>query len=147
MATIKQEKLAIKYAENLRSHNPKGVTELMRESGYSETTARTHQKIVTESKNFIELLNKYGASDKRIATVLGQGLSAKNGKKIDHTVRARFAELTMRAKGLLKESGSSELTSLANFLDNMKDFNFEVLIAIKQKITNIEPIDVTPNNG
>lgn len=142
MATLKQMALAKAVGEN-RGRKP--LNQLMVESGYTPNTARAHAKEIVKGIAFVDLLEKGGCSNKNIEKVLSAGLKAKTGRKPDHYCRKGYAELVMRAKGLLKDSTPNDpLSGISSFLESIKGLNLDVLIAIKQRI-NVEPENVAPS--
>lgn len=143
MATLKQIALAKKVSENIGKGRP--ITELMKEAGYSDQTSRTQQKTIQKGLGFVELLDLAGATNKRLAVVLNDGLNALNDKRRkDYMTRKHYAELIMKSRGLIKDNSNNELGSLSNFIENMKDFNLDILISMKQRIAPSESTNVTP---
>lgn len=75
MATNKQKKAIKKLVENGGN-----ISKAMREAGYSKKTSKTPKKL-TESKAFIELMEKMGLDDK---TLTKQHLNLMNSHRLDH---------------------------------------------------------------
>jgi len=75
MATNKQKKAIKKLVENGGN-----ISKAMREAGYSKKTSKTPKKL-TESKAFVELMEKMGLDDK---TLTKQHLNLMNSHRLDH---------------------------------------------------------------
>lgn len=119
MATSKQQKALAKIVENGGN-----VSKAMRDVGYSVNTAKTPQKL-TESKAFIEYMEKAGVTDEKLTTVIKEGLDARKavvmGKdsqesfvdvQPDYAVRHKYLETALRVKGIGQDKGS---TNIQNF--------------------------------
>lgn len=131
MPTLKQKELVKRITEN-KGKRP--VTELMVESGYSPSVARGMQKRIQQGIGFVEILNQAGLTDKFIAKRLREGVNAKNGKKPDLMMRHRYVETAMKAKHLLNEDNSNPISGLSDFIETLKGFNLDVLVAIKARL-------------
>lgn len=119
MATSKQQKALAKIVENGGN-----VSKAMRDVGYSANTAKTPQKL-TESKAFIEYMEKAGVTDEKLTTVIREGLDASKavvmGKESqesfvdvqpDYAIRHKYLETALRVKGIGQDKGS---TNIQNF--------------------------------
>jgi len=96
MATIKQEKALDKMVENGGS-----TAQAMRESGYSEATINTPQKL-TESDGFKQLLEEKGLTKSLIVESLVEDIKAKPGKRLGEL------QLGTEITGMKKESPETE---------------------------------------
>lgn len=143
MATPKQMALIEKIAVNTRSGTPKAIGPLMREVGYSKHTANHPDRII-KTNNFIELLERNGVTDKRISNAVRGALLAMNGKKADHSIRLKAADMACRLKGHLKDSDNGGMDSIGALVSSLKEVDVQVLLIMKNKIhAQSEPIDVT----
>jgi hypothetical protein len=116
MPTEKQKRAAEKTLENISSDSPKSMKQILKESGYSETTT-TVPTLVTESKGFQELLDEM-LPDKLLTQVHNETLFAtkvisaqvfpdgKDGKPVndfievpDHPTRFKAVEGGYKIKG------------------------------------------------
>lgn len=140
----KQEKLVTLMAENVRQEKPLPIGAMMRKAGYAKSTSE-HPHTIVKSNHFLELLERHGVTDRRIATVIKDGLFAKDGKKKDHNVRYRFVNLACQLKGHLKEGDNGGLESITQMVEGLKKFDIEFLLVIKNKLQTTtpaqEPID------
>ncbi len=145
MATPKQEKLIQKISENARLDKPRSMGNLLLDAGYSKTTA-LKPSVIVKTNNFIELLERSGVTDKRIAKVVRDGLYAMNGKKADHHTRHNFVKTACQLKGHLKEADNGGLESIGQLVASLKGVDVQVLMIIKSKLHTSEPVDVTGNS-
>ena len=117
MATNKQKKLLKKISENLGNQASKPIGTMMREVGYSESTSKTPSR-VTQSKGFVELLEKAGISDSKIAKRLNEGLDAlKYAGKLelpDMYARHRYLITALELKGHIKKEGIAQEAKVIN---------------------------------
>jgi hypothetical protein len=140
MPTLKQRLLAKQIADG--KNIP--MKDMMINAGYSERTAWGSGQRTIHSMGFVQLLDEMGCSDKRIAKALKAGLEAKNGRKADLLMRHRYLETIMKAKNLISATDNNPMSGLSEFIEGLKGFQVDVLIAIKQRLNNSEPVDVTP---
>lgn len=111
MATIKQIKASQKILENIGKDKPEPIGKILKDVGYSKNTADT-PTLVTRSKGFMELLEKAGVTDDKLAKVLDEGLNASKAVVMgressesfvdiqpDYPVRHKYLETALRLKG------------------------------------------------
>lgn len=103
MATIKQEQAFDNVVENGGN-----VSKAMRDAGYSESTAKTPQKL-TESKGWVELINEK-LPDSLLAEKHLEGLNAIKDGEIDYAVRHRYLDTAYKIKGKVVEKLDVEMT-------------------------------------
>lgn len=128
MATIKQQKALAKIVENGGN-----VSKAMRDVGYSVNTAKTPQKL-TESKAFIEYMEKAGVTDEKLTTVIKEGLDARKavvmGKdsqesfvdvQPDYAVRHKYLETALRVKGIGQDKGSTNIQNFGQMIMAQRD--------------------------
>lgn len=134
MATAKQIKAAQAISENIRSDTPKPTGQILKEVGYSKSISEK-PALVTRSQGFIELLEKAGVTDDKLATVINEGLNATKvmviGKESsesfvdvqpDHPTRHKFLETSLKLKGhITKESNNSNFIQINNTLKSKYD--------------------------
>lgn len=128
MATSKQQKALAKIVENGGN-----VSKAMRDVGYSVNTAKTPQKL-TESKAFIEYMEKAGVTDEKLTTVIKEGLDARKavvmGKdsqesfvdvQPDYAVRHKYLETALRVKGIGQDKGSTYIQNFGQMIMAQRD--------------------------
>lgn len=128
MATSKQQKALAKIVENGGN-----VSKAMRDVGYSVNTAKTPQKL-TESKAFIEYMEKAGVTDEKLTTVIKEGLDARKavvmGKdsqesfvdvQPDYAVRHKYLETALRVKGIGQDKGSTNIQNFGQMIMAQRD--------------------------
>lgn len=128
MATSKQQKALAKIVENGGN-----VSKAMRDVGYSVNTAKTPQKL-TESKAFIEYMEKAGVTDEKLTTVIKEGLDARKavvmGKdsqesfvdvQPDYAVRHKYLETALRVKGIGQDKGSTNIQNFGQMIMSQRD--------------------------
>ena len=115
MAT-KTKKPTIKQAKAIQHIvNGDSVSMAMRKAGYAPATAKNPMEL-TNSKTFIQILEKAGITEERLSRVLDEGLDATKpivmGKESsesfvdvipDHPTRHKFLETSLRLHGHGKE--------------------------------------------
>jgi len=127
MATQRQKLVLGKMLENTGA----SMYKIMRAAGYSEAYAKNPKDLV-ETRGFQDLLNEAGVTDERIAQVMSDGLGAtkplyKNNNKTgqielvaetpDHTVRHKYLETAIKAKGHISEQGGN-VNQFNTFIQN-----------------------------
>lgn len=119
MATIKQKKTVRKIAENVRNDKSSNIGEILQESGYSKSVSESPTK-VTQSKGFIELLEKSGLSDEELLKVHKEGLSATNlvGQP-EYAIRHKYLDTAYKIKG--------------SYAPEKADVKLEGLVIVKNK--------------
>lgn len=128
MATSKQQKALAKIVENGGN-----VSKAMRDVGYSVNTAKTPQKL-TESKAFIEYMEKAGVTDEKLTTVIKEGLDARKavvmGKdsqesfvdvQPDYAVRHKYLETALRVKGIGQDKGNTNIQNFGQMIMAQRD--------------------------
>lgn len=111
MATQRQIKAVAKISENLRKDKPEPIGKILKDVGYSDSVSES-PTFVTRSQGFIELLEKAGVTDDKLAKVLDEGLNASKavvmGKESsesfvdiqpDYAIRHKYLETGLRLKG------------------------------------------------
>lgn len=115
MATPKQRLAAEKYLENLRAENPKLLSEVLKEAGYSDTMSTTPSQ-VTNSKGFLQVLEEAGVTDNKLSQVMAEGLAATKAVVMgikseesfvdvqpDYAIRHKYLETALKTKGLVNK--------------------------------------------
>jgi hypothetical protein len=127
--TPKQRKAGELLVENSRKDHPDPLGTVLLNAGYSKATAIKPTQ-VTRSEGFIQLMDKVGATDEKLARVLNEGLEATKavvmGMKSDesfvdiqpdHPTRHKYLETGLRLKGFGKEASSFNF----NFVNISRD--------------------------
>lgn len=97
--TIKQKALVQNLAESLKPNSKKeSYKDLLLKSGYTEVTAKEPGRILV-GKGFQETIARYGITDEKLATRLGEGLDANKKDAADHNVRHKYLETALDLKG------------------------------------------------
>lgn len=123
--TPKQQKAAELISENIRKDKPEPIGKILKAAGYSDSISEK-PAFVTRSQGFIELLEKAGVTDDKLAKVLDEGLTASRavvmGKdsgdsfvdiQPDHAVRHKYLETGLRLKGY---GGNKDDRGVNNFI-------------------------------
>lgn len=103
MATEKQKRAAMHLMEN-----DGNVSDAMRKAGYSDASVKNSHRL-TRQKGFIEVLERAGVTEDKLAEVLSGGLDAKTEKgKADHAVRHRYLETGLKARRLITNDNNQQ---------------------------------------
>lgn len=117
MATPKQRELAKKIVENYGNDIKKPEGQLIKESGYSEVSAKNPKSII-EGRGVQSELAKYGLTEELYTSALVEDIQAKPGN------RARELELARKSLkiGEKEEKGDTNVTfNILNYSPNDND--------------------------
>ena len=134
MATTKQQKAVAKISENIRKDKPEPIGKILKDVGYSDSISES-PTFVTRSQGFIELLEKAGVTDDKLAKVLDEGLTASKtvvmGKdsgdsfvdiQPDHVTRHKYLETGLRLKGYGgKDDKGNSTNNYVQIINQTKD--------------------------
>jgi len=133
VATAKQIKAAERILENIGKDKPEPIGKILQEVGYSKNTSET-PTLVTESQGFIELLEKAGVTDDKLAKVLDEGLNATKavvmGKESsesfvdvqpDYAIRHKYLETGLKIKGHTKTGETAGTYNFTQINNEIKD--------------------------
>jgi hypothetical protein len=79
------------------------VSKAMTKAGYKPAYAKNPQQL-TRTKSFIDILEKAGVSDKKLAQRLNEGLDATNKDGKDFNIIHKYIETNLRLKGHSKDT-------------------------------------------
>jgi hypothetical protein len=133
--TPRQSKAAILLSENINAEKPRSTGEILKEAGYSDSTAQRSTQVI-QSEGFQAVLEMAGISDKRLAATINDGLDAQNYLKTervegigknrlkteeiitipDLNTRHKYLETSLRLKGY----GKIDNTFNFNFVNNAR---------------------------
>ena len=80
MATLNQKKAVSKISEKVGRGEKVVFGEIMKESGYSDVSAKT-PKTLTKTKGYQEELAKYGLTEELVSCALVEDIKDKKGKR------------------------------------------------------------------
>jgi len=111
-----------KFVNALEDPDVTSVAEASRKAGYADVSSgyRSLEKPLIQSalEHFLKTLEVQGATDKKVALRIAQGLDAKKTTDIDHHTRHKFVETVLKVKQFVT-GGSKEPTQ-----DNRKQLIF-----------------------
>lgn len=87
------------------------VSSAMLEAGYTPASAK-NPKNLTQTKYFIDIMEKHGVTDDKIAKVLDEGLGAVKNGEADYSTRHKYMETALKVKKLTEgeEKGGGDIT-------------------------------------
>lgn len=92
------------------------VSSAMREAGYTEASAK-NPKNLTETRYFLDIMEKHGVTDEKIAKVMSEGLEAKHKGEVDHGMRHKYLETALKVKKLTEDKPNTSLMGMVIVLD------------------------------
>lgn len=103
--TLKQKRLVKAISENIgKAGPPKPMVQLMKEAGYSDSMSRDPAKIIS-SPTFLDLLEKAGVSDEKLAEKLSTGLNVKLRSMASYHVMHKFMDTGLKIRKHLNPMG------------------------------------------